>query len=425
MKILSELENLVAAQVIDTETAEKIRLYYTQKEKKVQTGFVFGVLGAALVGLGIILLIAHNWDGITRPVKTAIAFLPLVIGQGLCGYTLAKKACNKTWRESSAIFLVLGLGASIALIAQVYHIPGYLSDLLFLWMLLALPVVYIMRSSVAGLFYIVGITGFVLSFDFFQNKTARLFYPLLLASVLPYYYFLARKNIESRVVPFFNFFISASLTICLGFIITALKPTEMTAWLFYINLFAFYILLGQTKFLKKQFAGGSIISVFGHLGMLVILFIASFFKSEYTQAVNKSNIVFLLAILIFTALIAFFVLQNRYKIKSNIISIPLINYVFIPIFIIFSFSKWGTASRLAINLLIFLTALYFIINGLKAVKAGVLNYGLIILIALVAFRFFDTSISFIIRGAAFVIVGVGFFIANYVLFKKRGKNENK
>jgi uncharacterized membrane protein len=64
MNILKELDELTKAQVISPESAENIRNYY--KSKQEQSGnrlfIVFGILGAILVGLGLILIIAHNWD---------------------------------------------------------------------------------------------------------------------------------------------------------------------------------------------------------------------------------------------------------------------------------------------------------------------------------------------------------------------------
>ncbi len=40
---------------------------------------------------------------------------------------------------------------------------------------------------------------------------------------------------------------------------------------------------------------------------------------------------------------------------------------------------------------------------------------------LIACRFFDTEISFVIRGLLFVVIGIGFFGANYLMHKKQQK----
>ena len=43
----------------------------------------FGILGAVLIGGGIILLLAHNWEQLGRPARVAVAFAPLVLSQAL------------------------------------------------------------------------------------------------------------------------------------------------------------------------------------------------------------------------------------------------------------------------------------------------------------------------------------------------------
>ena len=119
---------------------------------------VFGIFGAILVGLGIILLVAHNWDDLSRTTKSFFAFLPLVVGQILCGFVLIKKTDSVAWRESATAFLFFSVGACISLITQIYNIPGNLSSFLLTWMLLCLPLVYLMRSSITSLLYLTGIT---------------------------------------------------------------------------------------------------------------------------------------------------------------------------------------------------------------------------------------------------------------------------
>ena len=58
------LNELVAANIISQEIADKIQDYYNHKKGlSVNRLFViFGILGGILIGLGIILIIAHNWD---------------------------------------------------------------------------------------------------------------------------------------------------------------------------------------------------------------------------------------------------------------------------------------------------------------------------------------------------------------------------
>jgi hypothetical protein len=64
----------------------------------------------------------------------------------------------------------------------------------------------------------------------------------------------------------------------------------------------------------------------------------------------------------------------------------------------------------------------YIRKGIRQDHLGILNYGLLIITALIICRFFDTKWSFILRGILFVMVGIGFFIANYQMLQKRKDN---
>src|SRR5687767_155207 len=124
-----DLQELVDADIITAETAQQIAAWYQSKQDSSPNkfNFVLGILGAILVGSGIVLLIAHNWDYLNKVAKTIIAFLPLAIGQALCLYTLLRKNDNRTWQEGSATILFFAVPTCISLISQIYHIDGTLT----------------------------------------------------------------------------------------------------------------------------------------------------------------------------------------------------------------------------------------------------------------------------------------------------------
>ena len=86
-KLLNELPELLEHNIISNDVANTITAYYQSKESEEPNRLftIFGVLGSALVGLGIILILAHNWDNFSKSIKTFFAFLPLIIGQLACG----------------------------------------------------------------------------------------------------------------------------------------------------------------------------------------------------------------------------------------------------------------------------------------------------------------------------------------------------
>ena len=72
--------------VVSAEAADKLRQHYGPLGKTDGRRIalvLFGLLGAVLIGGGIILLIAYNWSELTRPVRAAISFAPLVLAQVL------------------------------------------------------------------------------------------------------------------------------------------------------------------------------------------------------------------------------------------------------------------------------------------------------------------------------------------------------
>ena len=115
MKIQTQLKELLGSHIITQEIADKIVDYYAQKSngKPNPLLIAFGILGALIGGLGIILILAHNWDSLSVRMKSIIAFLPLLLGQFFCGYSLFKKKGNVVWSESSSLFLFISINLSI------------------------------------------------------------------------------------------------------------------------------------------------------------------------------------------------------------------------------------------------------------------------------------------------------------------------
>src|ERR1043166_5041491 len=89
--LLAELPELVTSGVLTEETANALRQRYSAQPpgEARRIGFVLSaILGSLLVGAGIILLVAHNWDFFSRPVRCALAIAPLLLSQALAVFVL-------------------------------------------------------------------------------------------------------------------------------------------------------------------------------------------------------------------------------------------------------------------------------------------------------------------------------------------------
>lgn len=427
MHILKELDELVEAGVISQDTADAISKYYQAKKQRSTNPLLitFGILGALLVGLGTILIIAHNWAEFTKTVRTILAFVPLVLGQILCAFILIKKQTSVAWREGGSAFLFLAIAACISLISQIYHIPGNLSTFLLTWMPVGLPLVYIMRSSVTSLMYVIGITVYVVIADYWLFSSSEpLFFWLLLLGILPYYYWLYRQQPHSNFMSFHNWLIPLALTIALG---TVIQEKGHLLLVGYSSLFSLFVLLGNTPYLNPKRLSQNGYKVLGIAGASIYLIILSF--DWYWQDLRTLDISLFATIdsaeliaAVLPALLAAYLLYSKRLPKSLFAINPFewLFLLFIPIFIIGAFSG---LSVVLINLLTLAFALLVIRKGAVKNNLGQLNFGLLIIIALLIGRFLDMDISFLARGILFILLGIGFFITNFWMMKNRKTNE--
>jgi hypothetical protein len=57
--------------------------------------------------------------------------------------------------------------------------------------------------------------------------------------------------------------------------------------------------------------------------------------------------------------------------------------------------------------------------GFRDGSLGTANCGLLLVITLVAARFFDEDWSFVVRGVAFILLGAAFLVTNLWMLKRR------
>lgn len=421
-RINHELSELIAEGLLSPDAAEKIRAYYYQKDASQpnRINVVFGIIGSVLVGLGIILIVAHNWDELSRPVKLIFSFTPLLLGQVLCAYSLYKKRGNITWTESSATLLFFAVGACVAMVSQIYNIPGSMEDLLFTWMLLGLPLVYLMPSSVVSLFYIAGITVYGVTDGYGYQSSDSYHYWWLLLLVLPNYLLLIKNQPRSNFTTFHHWFVPASLTICLG-TLSATDGLYMT--IAYINLFSVFYLIGTSRWFLSRHIMTNAYFIIGSLGTMSILIALTFrgVWSDLSTQREALSISEILAIAI-TGIMALYLLYVNFRNRDNQ-PLNLLWFIFLLFAAVFFISLTEpSVAAFSMNVLVLGASIFILLRGQALNHLGLVNYGLLIIAVLVLCRFFDTNLSFVIRGLLFVAVGCGFFFANTRLLKKRNQH---
>ncbi len=419
-KFEKNLNELLDAQIITPEILNNITEYYnTNKTTKTNWLFtVFGVLGAILSGLGIILIVAHNWDTLPKNTKTILAFLPLVIGQIALGYSYFKNK-SSTWKEASSTFLFFAIGATISLVSQVYNIPGKMSSFILTWTILATPLIYLMRSNLVVILHLIMATSYACNLGYFNANTPWL-YVMLFALVLPHYYKLIKQQPTANITSILNWLLPLSLVISLGAFI---GKSDVFGFSMYITLFGLLYNLGKLPWLKNQKLRVNGYLIIGSIGSIFTLTFTSF-NWFWEDTILKNSSSQEIGITLFLFLSAIAVLLYLY-LKKQLKPFNLFQYTFLIFGLIFLASEViGESAVVLINILIFVLGLFAIKIGTNKRNYGILNYGLLIITILITCRFFDTNLDFIVRGLLFILVGVGFFLANYMLLKKQQNEKN-
>ena len=129
--LMGEIEVWKNEGVIDTDQAELLKTRYKEeyesqlKNRPDYMMIIISIIGALLVGAGVILFFAYNWDKIPREVRTGTILFAMTAFY-LGGYYIREK--YKTYHYLGESFLFIGtmlFGSGIWLIAQMYNINAH------------------------------------------------------------------------------------------------------------------------------------------------------------------------------------------------------------------------------------------------------------------------------------------------------------
>ena len=139
----------------------------------------FAMLGVLLLGTGIILFFAANWEAMSKLAKLALLFGGMWAVYLAAAYALARPdhaaGARVAARRSSEdgdrtepvagafaqALLLLGtilFGANINLVAQIYHVSGHYPNAIVLWAMGALAVAWLARSQPSAVFGLLVLT---------------------------------------------------------------------------------------------------------------------------------------------------------------------------------------------------------------------------------------------------------------------------
>jgi hypothetical protein len=192
----------------------------------------------------------------------------------------------------------------------------------------------------------------------------------------------------------------------------------------YMSLFSCFVVLSELKPFTTNRVLTNAYLVVGSLGIITLLLMLSFdwywIELGETSLPDLAGGVELPVTAVLT--LAGGILLLIFVQTNNVKEINAKAFAFLLFIVIFFIGlQFPQASQLLINLVILAFAVNTIRNGARQNHLGILNYGLLIITALILCRFFDTDFSFVVRGLLFIAVGAGFFAANFYMIQQRRK----
>lgn len=418
-----QLPNLVEEGLLTPQLAEQLRQRFPVATEEGRSArlvtLVIGVLGSALIGSGIILLLAHNWDDLSRAARTVIALTPLCLAQVAACWALWRRA-SRAWCEGVAVFWVFALGAALALIEQTYHFGGPPDGLLLRWLLLGLPIVYLLRSATAACLACWGIAIWtMMSFDIGHGWKSDM--PLLLVLLLVPFLFLLRRDggrrVASRCVSW-----ALVLPTFLAFVSPLRLLPDPVGALAAAFVFAGFLAIDRTADAEQQRVLARpwwVAARLGTVGFLLALsfdealpLMKAFSELEWMDALRGLGPVFLLFAVLVRPL---WKRRRELGFEWAWLAVPL---AFVTVtFLGEAVGEEGY--QLLMNLLLLALGIGGILLSFRSHSLLQLNFGLGVVTLLAIVRFFDSGIDFSVRGVAFILVGCLFFGLNAALVRRR------
>jgi len=425
--LYQELPDLVTKGVITEAAANNLRGHYGEVKTADKKWFVIiscSVLGALLIGLGVILLFGHNWEQLSRQVRTILSLLPLMIAQVLAFWVVLKRPASQALKEGTATFLSLMVGASIALISQTYNIPNDTPAFILTWMLLIVPLTYFMEATIPAAIYVAGVSAWA---GHFWNEPLKafLFWPLL-SVVIPYFIWSLKQKKYTVRSAILSLVMATGICVGAGF---TLGRTFPGSWIvIYSSIITIFYLLGAWEFKGISTNWQRPFHILGGVGIFILMFMFTFrfpwesISHRYYYASNEISSWtaipdhMLTFVLIGSAMLLFFQFAKRQDWMRTLFGA-------LPFLALFGYAVGGSSPAFPMflfNIFLLIISVYRLMTGIQSNNLGIINTGIFMLATLVLARFFDSEMSFVIKGLVFILIGVGFLATNVVILRRKG-----
>jgi uncharacterized membrane protein len=422
--LYGELPALVEQGVLTPEAAEALRRHYGPPERAASAGRWAQVLlasfGALLVGGGIILILAHNWDELGRPARAALALGTLGVAQAVTFYAVWKRSASPPWTESVSAFLVAAVGAALAIIGQTYNLGGSFEDLLRTWLWLVIPIPYLTGSTLAAIgVWALLVVRSVGGVDVASRPPLDIWALILVAA--PFVVARTRRAPHAWSTTLLTFAAAAS-TFAAGSVFAARLRID-GIWAVFQMSFVGAVLAVVTWPGRQDVPWRRRMVTPAWLVLIVLATILSFDAvwrgiDRFPSDVPAGHLIVTAAVVLTgVALAAVATLQH---VHAGQWAASVGTGAALLVVVLYALSLGGAhdAGWIVFNAWLIAAGVLTLRDGMRRMEMGTANRGLAAVAAFVAARFFDTDLSFLVRGLGFVLLGLSCFGINWWLIRQ-------
>ncbi len=440
--LLNFADKIEQKEIVNQATAIKIRSYIRKLEDSTPIELfliVSGIMGALFCSAGIFAIISHNWDDYPKFIRGTFSVVPALVGLYFYYRAVFHHQDSRPWIEASSVFLMLMIGASIALVSQTYQLDGDFNKFIKVWAILTLPLFYFARASGITILYLGLITVLVvnISLGFFwipkiQENVNSTWYWFLLLAFLPHYFLVLKTESRSQSIRI----VYMSYVVYLSFM-AALMVTVKGNYILWIaaSNAGFYLLgkrfMGENvNIMKRPFQLFSqfwivllLVSLSNKLSLRMGLENDSFinlFREQGTREYgymqefdpNGDKLFYFVFVLLLLSVIYFiyFYFRKHFKDVSKLILFAPVFFLGLMICHEYIFPEWFVL--MLINGYVLLIGFNALITGSENQNIAQMIFGFILISVLLWIRYFDTDWNFIMKGLMFIGIGAVFFSIN-------------
>ncbi|MDR0930317.1 MAG: DUF2157 domain-containing protein [Clostridiales bacterium] len=423
-----EITNLLASGIIDQETATKMEMYYSKikvrknNESSRTSSMMFAIIGALLIGLGVIVFASINWHSFSVATKTVISLLPLILSS--CGaiYIVGNRIDSQNFKEITAILYSASVFTAVALISRIFHVDNH--SYFLTCGILTLPMIYLLDSISLVPIYIATVLSSYSAIEYKSIVEQNIWFTIELLLIAPRIIHLLKLNASHRLNKFLG---SVS----------------------FVGIFIYTFIL--------SFNNNQIIMDFIYLVPLLLLavsIILQYYKNEFFASILKWSIASLLVITYLCTFKGFgdsffatinYATAERVPVGGQWAALIVLGLITIALATIASYkndSKYFRVTIIAFSLL-FLSSLagkiiipMLIANGVVLIIGAMriyfgmidgnfknMNSGMFLVCLIILTRFFDSNFALGIKALVFILVGCVFLGVN--IYAKKNQRLNK